>query len=234
MTVDSPPFTTEALIALAVGYGHTPQPLLLMQLGFDTTRSDARAEFVRVLDRGVRNLASLHDVLQPTDDMRQETRRRVDSMCQSSVFVSLRRSDNAGATVIYSGEDTMVDEVSGDGNHQLRAAVDVESELSSFFGDYSHERELEIAAPITRFAIDAPSSQDEDPLISELASNESTVYLVSAGTPRLGKFEMLRWCATGNELFEYHANSEQAQFKSTSSSQATQQTQTLLTAIQAQ
>ena len=208
-------FTTEALVCLAVNYGLRPQPLLLMQLGFDTDAANARAEFLRILDRGARTLLSVHDSAEPSDETKQQVRHNVEQMSGADVFASLRRSDRLGSRVIYCGDTSIVDEIGEDGNHQLRVAEDLPIEVGSFFEAYSSEDNDPVVAPLQRFELGAESNEGEPAVVGELASDESIVYLVSIGYPADGRLTMLRWRGIGHKLFEFEVDDEQAKFNPT-------------------
>ena len=209
MTNDiTPHLTSEALIALSVAYEVPPPPLVLVQLGFDGAASNATSEFTGLVDRGIRVLRALHPALDPSEETRVLIYRCVVAMSQAPVFVVARRSDEAGSHVIYNAEDCVMDIVDGDGNHRLQEIADVASEVRAFFNGYDNASDIRVTCPPNRLAIDAEPSDGEDPLVTQLASEEFPGYLVTVGYPSRGRVEILGWRSTANQLFTMDSDTE--------------------------
>ena len=229
----TPHLTSEALVTLSVAYEVPPPPLLLVQLGFDGTDSNATAEFMGLLDRGIRVLGALYPAVDPSEDTRELIRRCVVAMCRAPVFVVLRCSDEEGSKVIYNAEDCVVDMVDGEGNHRLRKTPDVASEVGTFFAGYDKASDISITCPVSRLDIDTEPSDGEDPLVTHLASEDSQGYLVTVGYPAKGRVEVLGWRSTAQHLFRIDSDTEKTKFTATSTEGAVSIVMAAITGIQA-
>ena len=196
-----PRLTTESLIALSIGHRVRPPPLLLLQLGFDKTADGAAEQFLSYLERGSRTLKVLRDELDPTEPVKEQLRSYIVAMSQAPVFVVLQRSDKLNSTVLYVGEESVVDHIDDYGNHRLIGTKDVELEVERFFGGF----QLTNGSPITYPLADiesARSNSSEDPLVMALASSESIGYLSLVCNPSTAQSKLVRWCCADDRFFE--------------------------------
>ena len=228
MTDTMPSFTAEALVAVAVGYQLVPPPLLLVQLGFDPSADDADSQYFGVIERGSRTLATLHEALDPGDDLKAELGRIVRAMCETAPFVTLRRTERTDSQVLYCGESAVVDDVDDVGNHRPRLGGDVRSELERFFDGYDEHDELVLTVPVGRLAPDAESAEGEHPIVSEMVSSESAL-VVSIGRAAEGRLRILHWCSLPDRLVRYESSGDDVVFTATSTSEAVE---TVLAALE--
>ena len=219
-SVSAPRLTTEAIIALAVGSNVPPPPLLLLQAGVDTTSDTAADDFLRLLDHGARNLGSLNNSVDLSDESRQQLWRRIVAMSRAERFVTLARSDKSGSRVVYCGEDSVVDDIDAMGNHLLGDTDGVEREIEEYFGSFAEADGSPIRCPADRFGPDAEPVDGEDPLLAELASSGPVDRLVVVGCPPQAKLTPLRWRSTSDKLFSVSNEDDDVIFTSESSQDA--------------
>ena len=220
MNISIPTFTAEAMVALAIGYETIPPPLLLMQLGLDPKAENAPSSFMDIMEQGSRTLATLHDAVDPQDDLKTMLAQNIKSMSEAPVFVSLRRVNPFASRVLYCGETMVVDVIDEAGNHCPQAGDDTKVELEEFLGQYSNHDGLMITVPIERFEPDAQTLDDEEPIVSELISDECAWHVVSIGCPAEAKLRILQWRSTTTQLFAFESNEDQVSFVSTSTAEA--------------
>lgn len=229
----TPLLTSEALITLSVAYGVPPPPLVLVQLGFDGADDNATADFMGLVDRGVRVLGALHPAVDPSDETKALIQRCVVAMGRASVFVALQRTDQPGSHVIYDAEDSLIDVLDSEGNHRLREIDDVASAVRTFFNGYDSPSDGTLTCPASRLGAQVEPLDGEDPLITELASDEFPGYLATVGHPARGRVEILGWRSSAERLFTIDSDTETATFTPTSTEEAVSSVMEALAAIRA-
>lgn len=219
MNAKSPSFTSEAIIALAAGYQLVPPPLLLLQLGLDPAEESAEADYRAIIERGSRSLASLHAAAHPDDELKTHLKHSLTVMCEAPQFVSLRRTDEAGSRVLYCADTVVLDEVEEIGNHRLQGECDASAELERFFGAHGDSSTAPFDVALERFTPGA-QADDEDPLVTELASEECPLFILGIGRPQKGELEILQWRAAAGSLFLVEFGPDIVRFTPTSSAEA--------------
>ena len=213
-----PELTSESLVALAAASSVRPSPLVLSQLGV-ATESDVRSrQIAQVIDRGARNLKSLQDVAPRNEEWREILRQSIVAMGSAHVFIILIRSDEPEARVVYLGDESVVDVVGPYGNHRLQINRDaVADELETFLGNYSKFEEDDIVCPSDRFQSNPIVSDNEDALVTRLASDDAVDHMATVCSTSEVKFEILKWRSVDDRLFGISLQEEQVVFSSTSS-----------------
>ena len=220
MNTIMPSFTAEALVAMAVGYEIVPPPLLLMQIGFDPTSEQAVADYWGVIEAGARTLATLHEAVEPGQELKEQLGRSIGAMSEAPVFVTLWRTDRPGSHILYCGNTTVVDVVDDVGNHRPQLGQDIGHEIESYFDGYHGADALAISIPHDRFESGAEAADDEDPVVSELVSDDCTTFAVSVGRAAEGELHIMQWRATADRLFAYESDADRAIFNSVPTSEA--------------
>ena len=228
-----PSFTTESLVALALVNKVAPPALALLQLGFDPDDDGAHENFVRLVERGSRNLGTLHDAISPSDEVKEQLRHIVTAMSSAETFVALRRLDRLGSRIIYCGETVVLDSVDELGNHRLQEhAVGVSGEFQEFLGEYSEPEGSSIACPVERLDPAAEAGAGEDPRIGNLVSADAVDYLASIGCPAKANLQILRWRGAAQQVFKVDESDGQVIFTPTTTDDAAASVFATLEAVQ--
>lgn len=229
----TPHLTSESLVALSVAHKVPPAPLVLVQLGFDGAGSNATSEFMGLVDRGVRTLQALHPAVDPSDETKALIKRCVVGMSKAPVFVALRRSDEGGSQVIYGNRDGVMDIVDDEGNHRLQEIGDVASVIRTFFSGYDTVSGTTVTCPVSRLGIDAAPLDGEDPLVTQMMSDDFPSFLVTVGYPAGGRVQILGWRSTAEHLFTIDSDAEEATFSGTSAEGAATTVMAAMASVQA-
>ena len=227
-------FTTESLIAMALVNKVAPPALALLQLGFDPDDDSANENFLRLVDRGSRNLGVLHDAIDPSDEVKEQLRRIVIAMSSADTFVALRRSDQLGSRVLYCGETVVVDSIDELGNHRLQDhTAGVSGELQDLLGECSVSEGSSVVCSAERLEPDAEARPGEDPRTESLVSADAVDYLASIGCPARANVQILRWRSVARLVFKVEESEGQVIFTPTTTEDAAASLLSTLEAVQA-
>lgn len=216
--------TTEALIALAAGYGCKPPVFWLLQLGFDPNSEQSETDYMGIIDRGARSLAAVQAQIDVDDTVKRSLRDGIEAMSGSPAFVSMRRSDLPNFSVLYCGERAMADDIDAFGNHTIREVESSQNELADFFGAYHVDQERVLEIDRDRFLGRVGPSEDEDEWATRLLSDDSLSYVLSIHRSSESTLEFLQWRSAAECLFRLMTSADTITATTTSTTHAVEET----------
>ena len=226
--------TSEALVCLAIAADVAPPPLILLQLGVDPSSNDAERMVAEVCERGLRDIASLAGSVSLSEGTQLALRHNIVKMCGSETFLSLRRSDLAGCTLLYASDTPIIDKVDAFGNHYLSAVESLSSVLDSYFVDViegTSSESVDLAMSVEDEA-DSPSTDASPADLPGLEVLKSaTTRLIAISNPSKGAVHFLQWWQTEDGFYRADANGEHISLTPTSASDAIKLTMASLTAV---
>lgn len=200
--------TSESIVSLAIGHDKPPPALVLLQLGLDPAGDDPHGQLAEIAERGLRNIASLVESVDASMEERHNTQQMVDQMCAARLFISSRRSDVQGSSILYLSDPPVVDVIDEFDNHELKPSEGVESDLARLFadaGDIASSQSKELLLPFSQ------DSEDSNSLPNLLSS--ALVRVVSVGCLPTGEIHYLQWWQTDDGFYDADVQRDRVRLK---------------------